>query len=144
MSEDITKVNDINSNAQRLYNTANGTAQPVVTKTSDQLMEDLISGIETVPQKYSDIVAKAYADNPEIKEKADKLAVLDDKVDTIDTEIDKMYETYRTQYPDVPQAMLMGMVNRATYGLTQERNGLVKESKLLYSQYKDEKDQIDQ
>lgn len=144
MSEDITKVNDINANAQRLYNVANKTPQPAVTKTSDQLMQDLISGIETVPQKYSDIVAQAYADNPEIKEKSDKLAVLDDKVDTIDTEIDKMYETYRTQYPDVPQAMLMGMVNRATYGLTQERNALVKESKLLYSQYKDEKDQIDQ
>lgn len=143
IANDTTSVNDINTNAQNLYSLATGTPKPTVTKTSDQLMQDLIDGIDKVDQKYSDIVAKAYADNPQIKEKADKLAVLDDKIDTIDAEIEKMYETYRTKYPDVPQGMLIGMVNRATYGLTQERNALVKESKLLYSQYKDEKDMID-
>lgn len=107
------------------------------------MMQDLVDGIEKVDKKYSDVVAEAYAANPQIKEKADKIAVLDDKIENIDIEVDKIAETYRTQYPDVPQAMLMGMVNRAAYGLTQERNALVRENKLLYAQYKEEKEQID-
>ena len=79
------------------------------------MMQDLVDGIEKVDKKYSDVVAEAYAANPQIKEKADKIAVLDDKIENIDIEVDKIAETYRTQYPDVPQAMLMGMVNRAAY-----------------------------
>lgn len=143
IANETTAVNDINTNANRLYANTTKTTPPPVVKTSEEMMQDLLNGIEKVGEKYSDIVAKAYADNPQIKEKADKIAVLDDKIENIDIEIDKIAETYRTKYPDVPQAMLMGMVNRATYGLTQERNALVRENKLLYAQYKDEKDMID-
>ena len=143
VANETTVVNDINTNASNLFNTVNWTPKQEVKKTSDQIMQDLVDGIEKVDKKYSDVVAEAYAANPQIKEKADKIAVLDDKIENIDIEVDKIAETYRTQYPDVPQAMLMGMVNRAAYGLTQERNALVRENKLLYAQYKEEKEQID-
>lgn len=143
VANEATVVNDINTNASNLFNTVNWTPKTEVVKTSDQMMQDLVDGIEKVDKKYSDVVAEAYAANPQIKEKADKIAVLDDKIENIDIEVDKIAETYRTQYPDVPQAMLMGMVNRAAYGLTQERNALVRENKLLYAQYKEEKEQID-
>lgn len=142
VANDTTAVQDINTNAQNLHSVASGEA-PTVIRTSDTMLQDLVSSIDNTPDTYKDIVAQAYAEHPEIKAQGDKIAKLDDQIDNIDQQIATTYEQYRTKYPDVPEAMLMGMVNRATYWLTQERNGLVRENKLLYAQYQEAKDQID-
>jgi hypothetical protein len=105
------------------------------------MAQDMVDTVQKAG-KYSDLVAQAYADHPEVKKQADKLAVLDDQISHIDDEQSKVYEEYKTKYPGIPEAELMLMVNRASYGMTQTRNGLVREATLLNAQYKDAKDMM--
>lgn len=107
------------------------------------MLNDILDTFDKTEEKYSDIVAEAYANNPEIKKQAEELAVMDDSLENLNEQKSKVYEQLRTQYPDVPQAMLIGMASRLTYDIDQQINGLSRQQKLLYSKYKDNKDMLD-
>lgn len=136
--QDAVAVGDINSSAQNLFDGWKVT----VKRTSDSILEDVITSFNTTDQKYSDIVATAYEESG-IGKMAEEVAAGDDKLQNLNDQKFKIQEDLRTQYPDVPQSMLMGMAARLTYDLDTQISSVTRQNSLAYAKYKDAKDMVD-
>lgn len=141
---DDASVNSINSSSQNLFNTIVGDKKTSKEPTRSEMIQlEMIKEFNATAPSVRDLKAKYYEGNDALKESKIKMAEMETTMETTKEEIAKIYQTYRTQYPDAPQAFIVGMAEKASDALNQKLTREMKEYNIEYAKYKAEKDDID-
>ncbi len=140
---DNAAVDGINKSSQNLFDIMSwSTAQPTQTL-SEKIQAQLIQEFASTPPSVASMKAKYYEGNDAMKESKIAMGVMEQDINDTKDQIAKIAETYRTQYPDAPQALIVGMSERASYDLNQKLTRQVRDYNLEYSKYQANKEDLD-
>jgi len=133
-------VNNINSTGQRLYNQSTGKTTVPQKNKSDEIMEEWMTRFNEGDAYTKSLMNKLT--DWEVSDMAVDIARLDAEAQEIEDAMEYQYDDMRGQFPNVPKAIMMGMVAAQNKELNRTLNTKIRERAIAVAEYNAKKEDI--
>ncbi len=128
-------INNINQSSKRLYDKSTGKVVEKELSALEQAEAEINKTINTQPPSSRDLWQKHFENNQEIKGLAKQIAQKDWEIWEVEDAIEYQYDDMRGQFPNVPKAIMMGMVAAQTKELNRVLNTKLREKSILVAEH---------
>ena len=140
LTDDKIKIDNINSTWERLYNKSTGKITVPEKKKSEEILEDWMTKFNEADAYTKSLMNKLT--DWEVSDMAVNIARLDAEKEEIEDAMEYQYDDMRGQFPDVPKAIMMGMVAAQNKELNRSLNTKIRERAVAVAEYNAKKEDI--